>query len=227
MEALPGQRLLVGLTYVGPQAVVLRRRQFLGEVVAPDPQSPLCVHVRAPQGDVLVLPPDPVALLLAPRGHYRCLDTGEVFVDPDCLTSWRVTEAEGGTAQWEPNYAPLVRSIVPDDWELNYRHDAAHLRRQVEAHAAAYLGRRLEVALQVYEEDDAGSRFLGEETRAGRIVRVSYGEGVVLALDNGKEFRLPPDLALLQPAPRAAPRSADPGFVTRWTVFRSAEDDEG
>ena len=228
MEALPGHRLLVGLTYVGADAAVRERRQFLGEVLPKAPEAPPGVYVRAPAGEVVALPAEAAAMLPAPRGAYRCLHTGETFTDPDLLTSWRITLADGADPRWEANYAPLVRSTVPDEWELAYRHDAAHLRRFVDSHAAAYVGKRVLVALQVYQEAEAGDRFLGEELRAGRIARVSYGEGVVLVLDNGKEFRLPPDLALLQPAPPgdSVLGQAQPDFVTRWTVLRNAEDDE-
>lgn len=228
MVALPGHRLLVGLTYVGPDAAVRRRHQFLGEVAAPTPGAAPGLYVRAPGGGLLALPADPAAVLPAPRGQYRCIDTGEIFADPDLLTSWRITLQDGAEPRWDPNPAPLIRSIVPDDWELTYRHDAAHLRRFLDGHAADYLGRRVEVALQVYQEDDGGAHFLGEEIRAGRLVRASYGEGVVLLLDNGKEFRLPPDLALLQPAPPAGGEATgqSPDLVTRWTVFRNAEDVE-
>ncbi len=82
--------------------------------------------------------------------------------------------------------------------------------------------------MQIYQEGEGGVRYLGEELRAGRIVRASYGECVVLALDSGKEFRLPPDLALLQPAPPSdqAAFGPAPDLVTRWTVFRNPEDAE-
>lgn len=228
MNALPGQRLLVGLTYVGPGAAVRQRRQFMGEVVAPAPEAPPGLYVRAPEGEVLALPADTAAILPAPRGDYRCIDTGEVFVEPDWLTSWRITLLDDAAPRWDANPAPLFRSIVPDDWELRYRHDAAHLRRFLDDHAAAYMGKRVQVRLQIYQEADDGARFVGEETRTGHIVRASYGEGVVLVLDNGKEFRLPPDLALLQPAPAAGtePAAGWPDLVTGWTVLRNPEDDE-
>ncbi len=234
MEALPGDSLLVGLTYVGPDQAVVNRRQFMGQVLAPAAEAAPGVYVRLPQGEVVTLPADGAAVLPAPRGQYRCLDSGETFTDPDLLASWRVTLDGGAPAQWEANYAPLIRSIVPEEWELTYRHDAAHLRRFLDRHAADYVGKRVRVALQVYitvdEEEGAAAseRFAGEEQRAGRIARANYGEGVVVALDNGKEFRLPPDLSLLQPAPRglAAGESFDqPDFITRWTVLRN-EDEE-
>jgi hypothetical protein len=230
MEALPGHSLLVGLTYVGTDLAVLNRRQFLGEVVAPAEGAAPGLYVRSPGGELVSLPPDTAAVLPAPRGQYRCLVSGETLSDPDLLTSWRIT-VDNGAARWEANYAPHVRSIVPDEWEFTYRHDAAHLRRFLDKHAKDYLGKRVRVALQLYmeDEDGAASRFLGEEERAGRIARASYGEGVIVALDSGKEFRLPPDLSLLQPAsPGENSPAAQPGFdlITRWTVLRSPEDDE-
>jgi hypothetical protein len=187
------------------------------------------VHVRAPDGAVVVLP-DAAAVLPAPRGAYRCLDSGETYTDPDLLSSWRISQGGGALPRWEPNFAPLIRSLVPDEWELTYRHDAAHLRRFLEVHAKDYLGKRVLVALAVYQEAAGGraERFLGEETRTGRLARASLGEGAVLVLDNGKEFRLPPDLALLQPAPPSDPALGPdrPDLITRWTVFRTPEDDD-
>src|SRR5688572_2954555 len=89
MEALPGRSLLVGLTYVGPDQSVQSRRQFLGEVLAAAPGAPPGLYVRAPDGEVVTLPPDSAAVLPAPRGQYRCLVSGETLTDPDLLASWR------------------------------------------------------------------------------------------------------------------------------------------
>jgi hypothetical protein len=222
MQPVPGSNLLIGLTYVDADGVVQRRRQFLGQVVAAEPGG-AGIAVRAPDGEVITLP-DAAAVLPAPRGRYRSLDSGETFADPDFITSWRIRQAGGGA--WEPNYAPLVGASGPDEWDFAYRYDPAHLRRMVDGHAGDYLGKRVRVALQVYQTADGTERFLGEEERAGRLVRVSLPEGAVLVLDNGKEFRLPPDLALLQPAPPGDPGDDRPDLITRWTVYRNADDDD-
>jgi hypothetical protein len=221
MDMLPGCRLLVTLTYVGPNGDVRERRQFLGEVLSPAPDGPPGLYVRSPAGEVVALPVDTAAVLPAPRGQYRCLVSGETVTDPDLLTSWRIAVDEAGAEQWQANYAPHARPSLPDEWEFTYRHDAAHLRRFVESHASRYLGKRLRVSLALYEEAGSAERFLGEEQRLGRIVRASFGEGVIIVLENGKEFRLPPDLSLLQPAPPADQAHAD--LVARWTVIRAAE----
>lgn len=222
MDVLPGQRLLVGLTYVGPDAAVRERRQFLGEVLPPDPAAP-GVPARTPSGEIVNLPAEPAAYLPAPRGDYRCLATGELFTDPDLLTSWCITLADGAEPHWEANLAPLVRSSLPDEWDFTYRHDVHHLRRFIDRHAAAYLGRSVLVFLQVYHDGPSGDHFVGEELHAGRLARASYAEGAILILDNGKEFRLPPDLALFQPAPASL---APADYITRWTVLRPPDEDE-
>jgi hypothetical protein len=223
MQPLPGNSLLVGLTYVDADGAVRSRRQFLGQVLPAEPGAG-GVRVRAPDGEVIALP-DAAAVLPAPRGRYRSLDSGETFADPDFLTSWRIRPAEG--VPWEAGYAPLVGGSAWDEWDFTYRYDPAHLRRLVDGYAGDYLGKRVRAALQVYQTAaDGAERFLGEEERAGRLVRVSVLEGAVLVLDNGKEFRLPPDLALLQPAPPGAAGHDRPDLLTRWTVYRNAEDED-
>lgn len=228
MVALPGHSLLVGLTFMDLDASVRERRQFLGEVLEAPPGGPPGLYVRAPEGAAVAVPADAAAVLPAPRGVYRCLVTGETFTDPDLITSWRVIEPPGAAARWQANYAPLVRPPVPDEWDFTYRHDPAHLRHFLDTRGGDYAGRRVRVLLRVYVEaaDGAGSHFVGEEERAGRIARASYAEGVVVTLESGKEFRLPPDLSLLQPLPSGDAAGQPAELITRWTVVRSAEEDE-
>ena len=225
MEDLAGRSLLVGLTYVGPDDAVRERRQFLGEVVQTPDGAP-GVYVRSPEGEAVALPADGAAFLPAPRGAYRCLVSGETITDPDLVSSWRIVVHNGAPPRWQANYAPHVQAPSPDEWDFTYRHDPTYLRRFLDKQGGAYVGKRVRVVLQVYVEDEDGAsdRFAGEEERVGRVARASYAEGVVVALDNGKEFRLPPDLSLLQPVPAG---DDAPVLMTRWTVVRSAEEDEG
>lgn len=68
----------------------------------------------------------------------------------------------------------------------------------------------------------------------GRILRVSKEEGLVLELANGSEYRLPPDLSALQPAPqgdytesRSGITIKDPDYLALWRLRESAEPSEG
>ncbi len=137
------------------------------------------------------------------RGTYRCLISGDIVVDPDLITSWRITlPAEpGGAARWEPNYAPHFQSGVPEEWEFDYRHDPDFLKRLLAERGQAVVGQPLLAQLRRYEERDDETQYVGQEQLYGRIVRVSYAEGIVVQLADGHEYRLPPDLSLLQPAP--------------------------
>src|SRR5688572_29715617 len=123
MQALAGHSLLVGLTYVGPDAAVRERRQFLGEVLPPPADAAPGVYVRSPEGEPVALPADGAAILPAPRGEYRCLVTGETIIDPDLVSSWRILVDNGAPPRWQANYAPHIQPPSPDEWDFTYRHD--------------------------------------------------------------------------------------------------------
>ncbi len=231
MQAQTGNSLLVGLNYYDQSGRLVERRQFLGTVTQADPVAG--TQVRLPQGDLLTLPPMPGAILVSPRGTYRCLISGDIVVDPDLITSWRITvPAEpGGAARWEPNYAPHFQSGMPEEWEFDYRHDPDFLKRLLAERGQAVVGQPLLVQLRRYEEREDETQYVGQEQLYGRIVRVSYAEGIVVQLGDGREYRLPPDLSLLQPAPPGERPPADAGqpdgvphLLTMWTVHYSAEE---
>ena len=69
-----------------------------------------------------------------------------------------------------------------------------------------------------------------QEQLYGKIVRISYEEGVVVLLADGNETDLPPDLSLIQPGPpgRYRLRSTgeaveDPDFITMWEEGEARE----
>ena len=83
------------------------------------------------------------------------------------------------------------------------------------------------VGLSYYKVVDDEEKFVEQKQIHGRILRVSYGEGVVIELDDGSEYKLPPDLSLLQPASpgeytetSTGKLIVDPDLVTKWTLLQ-------
>jgi hypothetical protein len=65
---------------------------------------------------------------------------------------------------------------------------------------------------------------------AGEPLRVSDEEGLVLQLSSGSEYRLPPDLSALQPAPpgqylehSSGVTVSDPDFLALWEIRQSRD----
>ncbi|CAN5688108.1 hypothetical protein BH24ACI3_BH24ACI3_06000 [soil metagenome] len=62
---------------------------------------------------------------------------------------------------------------------------------------------------------------------AGNVIRISETGGIVLQLDSGEEYTLPPDLTSLQTAPKGEYRLrstgkiiVDPDYLTSWTITK-------
>ncbi|MFI7588503.1 hypothetical protein ACIB24_15645 [Spongisporangium articulatum] len=85
---LVGRRLLVGITYVDTAGETLSRQQFCGRVL--DVGDGVVVVERPGDGEPAVLPADADAYEVAKPGSYTLSGSGEVVVDPDFVTTWRV-----------------------------------------------------------------------------------------------------------------------------------------
>jgi hypothetical protein len=84
-----GHRLLVGITYLDDAGGVRGTQQFCGRVLE---VADGVVVVERPGDAPAVLPADAAAYRPAAAGRYRLNETGEVVVDPDFLTTWRIQD---------------------------------------------------------------------------------------------------------------------------------------
>ena len=87
IEKLIGKRVLVGITYVDQQPI--ERRQLHGRIVRIDATEGIVLAL--PNGEEYKLPPDLDALRSAEPGEYELSETGEVVVDPDYTSIWRIS----------------------------------------------------------------------------------------------------------------------------------------
>ena len=87
LERMVSKTLLVGMVYVDSNGIVVERVQFAGVVTSVDP----LVEIDIGDEEPFTLPPDPDAYDVADPGEYRLRASGDVVVDPDFITSWRVT----------------------------------------------------------------------------------------------------------------------------------------
>ncbi len=95
---LIGKRVLIGLTFVTPGEAD-RLEQMHGTV---DDVTEAGFAVRLPNYEIYWLPPDLRPWEAAAKGQYRLRSTGEVVVDPDYTSNWRVTSGDA-----PPDDAPV------------------------------------------------------------------------------------------------------------------------
>jgi hypothetical protein len=88
LGGLVGQLLLVGITYLDGDGTVRSAQQFCGRVL--EVADGVVVVDRPGEDEPAVLPADAAAYRPAATGRYTLNGTGEVVVNPDYVTTWRV-----------------------------------------------------------------------------------------------------------------------------------------
>jgi hypothetical protein len=167
------------------------------------------------------------ALVPAPRGKYVLKATGEEIINPDFLVSWRLDLADNlEESQWEANTAPHFASIVGKEWDFEYSYDREYLRELINSRGKDLIGKTVIVGLRKYESLYDGAKTLMEQFQmCGEVLRMDLSEGIVIRLKEGSEYKLPPDISMLQSAPPGeyTLRSTgevvtDPDLLTMWTA---------
>lgn len=95
----------------------------------------------------------------------------------------------------------------------------------------SYIGKHLLIGITYLDHEGA---FIEQKQFHGVIVRINESEGIVIKLhDSELEYKLPPDLNSLQPAPKGEYRLrstgeivTDPDYLTTWTVNKPAPESE-
>lgn len=91
---LVGAYALVGTVFVSASGE--RVAQYHGRIVSADPSAGIEIACEGRfAGETLVLPPATGWFGPARSGEYRLKTTGEVVVDPDVLSTWRIEDAAG------------------------------------------------------------------------------------------------------------------------------------
>jgi hypothetical protein len=93
-ETAIGKTILIGVTYMAADGVtIMGQVQYHGIVVAVDTSIGVNVECRGEHvGKTLNLPPDLKVFAPAEPGHYRLRSSGEVVIDPDFATQWKMVE---------------------------------------------------------------------------------------------------------------------------------------
>ena len=100
LGSLVGNRLLVGITYLDTEGQVTGTQQFCGQVL--EVADGVVVVERPGEDEPAVLPADSGAYRAAEPGSYRLSDTGEMVINPDFLSTWRVAETAEPPADQQP-----------------------------------------------------------------------------------------------------------------------------
>jgi hypothetical protein len=226
-----GKSILVGLTYRQQSGVVTEQQQIFGEITKIIPED-YTMEIEEPDGSSWFLPFYPDTILPAPRGVYRCSSNGLEIKNPELLMSWQITTVSAEESRdWEPNYQPISAPVKPREWEFEYVVDEAHQQKTISEKGSQYVGKHLLIGIRYYQSNAAESVLIRQEQLHGEIVRANAKDGIVVKLANGEEKRLPPDLALLEPAtPGAEYRLKTTGevvtnadYITTWEVHHPKE----
>jgi len=218
-----GQTILVGFTYYNQDEAVTGQEQLFGEITEIISDS---IKVKYTNGEEWYIP---AIALDAPRGLYECVKSGEKVTNPDLLVSWMVKDSADYNSPpiWMQNYAPLVMSKVPKEFNHIYNHDREFIENLIKTKGEEYLNKLVMVGLTYYKTLNDTEEIVEQKQIHGRIIRVSYSEGVVIELDDSTKFNLPPDLSLLQPAPPGEYTElstgkiiVNPDLVTIWSVLQ-------
>jgi hypothetical protein len=155
------------------------------------------------------------ALVPAPRGKYILDATQEEIENPDYLISWRVDlEDDLEESQWRANTAPHFSSIVGKEWEFEYSHDRDYLFELIDSRGEELIGKTIIIGLREYRvREDGDSEFIRQSQVHGEIMRVDISEGVVIKLADGSDYKLPPDISMLQSAPPGEYKERSTGEV--------------
>lgn len=89
LTGLVGQRLLVGISYLDDDGKVSSAQQFCGRVL--EVGDGVVVVERPGEPEPAVLPADAAAYRPAASGRYTLTGSGETVVNPDYVTTWRVS----------------------------------------------------------------------------------------------------------------------------------------
>jgi hypothetical protein len=217
-----GQTILVGFTYYNQYHELTGQEQLFGQITEVDPTS---IKIKYTNGEEWLIP---AYAMDAPRGTYECVKSGEKVINPDLLASWIIEDSvdPDSPPMWRPNYAPLVMSEVPLEFNHIYSHDREYIESMIKAKGGKYLDKLVLIGLTYYKKIDDQEQFVEQKQIHGRIKNVSYGGGVVIELDDGTKYKLPPDLTLMEPVPPGEYTELstgkvieNPDFMTKWSVI--------
>lgn len=228
LQDLVGKTMLIGLTYYNQQEEIIEQKQLFGVISSANETTGVFAEVG--EDKPRLIPPDPFAIFYAPRGIYTCLATEEEVTNPDFITSWRVIMP---TSPEEPidmyfNYTPLFNYIVPKEWKLHYEFDAPYCKQLLETNMHRFIDKDLLIGLTHFEVDGNDVKFIEQTQLYGTINRISYTDGIVVTLENGQEYVVPPDLTMLQSAAPGEYRLRsngkiieDPAFITMYSIYKN------
>ena len=220
-----GKTILTGLTWQSEQGRVLDQRQYYGIVTRVD-EAEHRMEVDLANGEFWQLPYYPETTMQPPHGIYKCRSTGQNVVNPDLLMSWRITQTEGGQQRgWQPNFLLFSEPVQPPEWEFTRDHDPDYIQQDILERGPQFLGKHLLVGIQYYELDEAGQTSVRLEQFHGEIVQANPTDGLVIRKPDGELFSMPPDLTMLEPAPKGEFRLratgelvVNPDYVAAWAL---------
>jgi hypothetical protein len=221
LDGLCGRTVLVSLNKFTPEGEVHGLVQEFGRIRGFEDERLL---IENSSSKINRFPYHPEALVLAPHGTYTLVSNGNEIINPDYLLSWRLDLAyDIQESDWTPNSAPHFASIVPREWKFTYAFDEIFIKNLINSKQNTYLGQTVLAGITTIQVTSGQVQLIGQQQIFGTIKRINFTDGVVLQLANAEEFKLPPDLTLLQlaqPGEYELQASGEvvknPKFITQW-----------
>jgi hypothetical protein len=222
LQPLIGKTVLAGIWQFYEGECVEQSQDF-GQITAFEET----LILQKTEGKLIHVPVSYEAVVPAQRGKYKLITTGEEITNPDYLLSWRLEIADDiQESQWEANTAPHYHTIVGKEWDFEKNKDDEYLKALILSRGKELIGKTIMIGLMYYITVNDEPQFESKTQKYGRIVRISYQEGVVVQLQDGAELSLPPDISLLERAPIGsykAKSSGDiienPDYMTMWDIY--------
>jgi hypothetical protein len=224
-----GKTILAGLTWRDTHGHATDQKQIYG-VITRINEDEHFMEVDHASGEYWALPYYPETIMQQPpRGKYVCRSSRQVVVNPDFLMSWRILQTEGGEQRgWQPNYLLFSEPVEPREWEFTPDRDMEFLQSDIFQRGGQYIGKHLLIGIQHIEvgQEAHDGKLIQQEQRHGEIVRANPADGIIIKQANGEEYKMPPDLTLLEPAPNGEYRLrstgevvVNPDYIANWAIY--------
>ena len=224
-----GKTILTGLTWRDQHGKVTDQRQIFG-IITRIVEGEHSLEVDQANGEFWTLPFYPETIMQARRGKYVCRSNGREVINPDLVMSWRIVQTEGNEQHgWQPNFLLYSNPVEPPEWIFTPDSNLEYLRNDIFQRGDQFIGKHILIGIQYFETTDDGSegKFISQEQRHGEIIKANPADGIVVKQADGEEFKMPPDLTMLERAPAAEYKMrstgevvVNPDYIAIWAVYR-------
>ena len=223
-QDLIGKKILVGISQFSNYELD-KLEQFYGEILGFEIGQ---VVIKLADGQKVNFPIMFDAVVIAPPGKYILRSNDLEIQNPDLLLSWRVDKDKNPeNSIWMANTAPHFHSVVPKEWDFHFEFNREYLQELMEVKGELLIGKSVLIGLTKYKEKNNKTHFVEQVQLYGVIKEANYPSGIIVEEPDGSTHKLPPDITMLQKAPKGEYKLRstgesihDPDFIAKWVVTK-------